>query len=81
MSEPNHQDSWKKIVVDFFFCLIILPACAGFVGTIVLHVLESSGNLSDYMKVHGEQILIGLSYVICTGLFIYRFLVKPLTRQ
>lgn len=81
MSKPEYQDSWKKIILDVLFCLMILPACAGFIGTIILHVLEQRGYISDYMKSHGEEVLMGISYVICIGLFIYRFLVKPLTRQ
>jgi len=81
MAQPKAQDSWKKILFDVIFCLVILPACAGFIGFFVLRALEVSGLLSEYMKVNGEAVLLECTYAVCIGLFVYRFLVAPLTRK
>jgi hypothetical protein len=78
MTDDKKRDSIGKIFFDFVFCMMVLPFTGGLIGTFLLNMLHFMGFIdAATLSLSAGHLIVAL-YMICIGLFLYRFLIKPM---
>lgn len=80
-ANTTKPDNLLQMGKDFVFSLVLLPIVIGFFGTMFNLAMRGGGFIDEAHYKMGQAALHDFALIVCTLVFLYLFVLRPIFRR